>query len=134
MRILGVTLLMAAGLALVIGLGGTAVAGGKTDNAKKIIGTWKIIKSDEPIPPGATVTFAKGGKLSLHIDIKGKEINLKGTYKVEGDKLTVTMKMGDEEKSETNTIQKLDATTLIIVDEKAKKVELKRQKKAEKSE
>jgi len=112
MRILG----SAFAICLVLSLAG---CGGKS-NADKIVGTWEITKSESDAPKGATVEFTKDGKIKMTAKVEGHEISMEGTYKVDGDKLTTTMKMGNKEKTETAKIKSLDDSTLKIEDEKGK--------------
>ena len=56
------------------------------------------------------------------------EVKLDGTYKVEKDKLTVKIKIGDQNIEETATIKKLTDDALEIED-KDKKVDVFKKKK-----
>src|SRR5262249_3392554 len=90
-------------LVLGLALGGTAGDG----NAKKIVGLWEFVKSDEEgkgPPPGTTVRFTKDGKLKLHLKVEDKEFNLEGTYKVDGKKLTINIEFGGKSKEDIATI------------------------------
>ncbi|HVK14784.1 MAG TPA: lipocalin family protein [Gemmataceae bacterium] len=125
-----------AAFAVVVFLG-AATAQDKKDEAKKeaakvdaakLVGTWEITKSTGDAPKGSLVSFDKDGKLKVSIDFNGKKIEIEGTYKVEGDKLTVTVKSPPDGKDETdtNTIKLLDDKTLVIVDMEKKETELAR--------
>jgi uncharacterized protein (TIGR03066 family) len=109
----------------------TLVGAAGTDNAKKIIGLWEVTKG-EGAPPGSTVEFSKDGKLKVHAKVGDKEINIDGTYKVEGDKLTVTLTFEGKTIMETNKIKKLTEQQLIVEDEKGKVEEFKRIEKKKK--
>jgi len=98
------------------------------DNAKKIIGTWEVTKSSGDLPAGTTIEFTKDGKLMAVIKADGQEVKLDGTYKVEKDKLTVKVKLGDQTIEETATIKKLTDDALEIED-KDKKVDVFKKKK-----
>ena len=103
--------------------------------AEKLIGKWKLVKSGEEIPEGATATLElmKTGKLKLSITFMGKTQLIDGTYQLEDDKkLKVEMKDGKNEKKETMTIEKLTEDELITIDEKDKKDEFKRIKEEKK--
>jgi uncharacterized protein (TIGR03066 family) len=145
MRILGCVFLLGAGLVLAAGCGGNRgnKAGGGTpaaethteasdrgtagagSNAEKIVGVWDVVKG-EGAPPGAKVEFTRDGKVKMMAKLQGKEFNDEvGTYKVEGDKLTVTQKGGQ---AETDRIQTLNDTTLIVRDPAGKVEEYHRKK------
>jgi len=100
------------------------------DNAKQIIGTWDLVKGDD-IPKGAKgiAEFTKDGKLKFTLEFMGTKIVAEGTYKVDGEKLTSTLKGPDgKEKTETDKIKTLNETTLIFEDDKGKSAEFKRKK------
>jgi uncharacterized protein (TIGR03066 family) len=98
-------------------------------NAEKLVGTWSVTKSEDA-PPGALLEFTKDGKLKLTVKVEGKEISVEGTYKVEGDSITVTMKGPDgKEKTEKAKIKELTDKKLITVDEKGKIDEFAKKKK-----
>src|SRR5581483_11778033 len=106
---------------MVLGLAALAPAQDKKteENRKNIVGTWETKE-------GFTIEFTKDGKLKVSIKIEDKAINVEGAYAVEGDKLTVTLKEGGEEKKESATIKKLDAQELVTVDKGGKEETLKR--------
>jgi len=87
-------------------------------DAKKLIGKWEPKEKKE----GASVVieFAKEGKLAITFGGKGKDVTIDGTYKVDGNKLTTTLKVGDKERSDTSTVTKLTDTELMMKDEKGK--------------
>jgi uncharacterized protein (TIGR03066 family) len=115
-------LLVVAGLIL----GVTAArADDKKDDKKaykdKIVGTWVLKKDENPKspPPGSILEFTKDGKMKFTAKIQDKEIKLEGTYSVDGDKLTTTMKTPDgKEMSDTDTITKLTDKELVVKDGK----------------
>lgn len=95
-------------------------------NEKKIVGKWKPIKG-ENIQPGMVIELTQTGKISLTLDAGGKSMTFEmGTFKVDGDKLIVTVKKGEKEDSEVNTIKSLTDTRLIIIDKEKKEMELER--------
>jgi uncharacterized protein (TIGR03066 family) len=119
---------VAAALLVAVLAAAPAVADEKIDK-KNLVGVWEGAK-DGALPPGATIEFTKDGKLKMSIEVMGKKNNLVGTYKVDGNKLTVTMKdPGGKEATETDTIKTLTADKLVIHSEKEKKdLELKKKK------
>jgi uncharacterized protein (TIGR03066 family) len=119
--------LMAVGAMMCV-LGAAARADEKKDNAKLIQGKWEVIAAHEGGPPkGGTVEFTKDGKLKVSGEQNGMKMDFDGTYKVDGNKMVLTFKIGDNEQSVTITIDKLDETTCITTSEHGK-VELKRKK------
>lgn|SRR5262249_49408265 len=103
---------------IVLGLASSAQA--QDDFAKKIIGTWVLDKSSGDLPPGTTVEFTKDGKLMVVAKVDTQELKIDGTYKVEKDKLTVKLKVGDQSIEETATITKLDDKVLELKDKDGK--------------
>jgi len=124
-----------AAFAVVVCLG-AAIAQDKKEDAKKdapkvdaakLVGTWEITKSPGDLPKGSMVTFEKDGKLKVSIDFNGKKLDIEGTYKVDGDKLNVTVKGPDgKEETDTDTIKSLDDKKLVIVDKDGKEAELEK--------
>ena len=101
----------------------------KKDNAKLLLGSWEATKAAEgTLPVGAVVTFEKDGKFKTVVKEDGKEMAHGGTYKVDGDKFTLTMKFGEEENKLTITIKKISDTELITSSQDGKVVEFKRKK------
>ena len=98
-------------------------------NPKNIIGIWEITKSDDGTPVGTTIEFTKDGKVKLTTPVGDQKLNIDGTYKVDGDKLTVTIKPSDQkETTDTLTITKLTDKVLITKDQKGKSDEFKKKK------
>lgn len=113
--------LMLAGI-VVLSFAGTAPAQDKKDDLKaKLVGTWETKE-------GFTIEFTKDGKLTVTVKVEDKAISVGGTYSVEGNKLTVALKEGAQEKKETATIKKLDDKELVTVDAKGKEDTLKKKK------
>lgn len=93
---------------------------------KKLVGQWQFTKGDAP--PGAVLEFTADGKFAMRFDLKGKQLEMKGTYTLQGDKLTTTVSLPlvKKSKSEEHTILKLTDTELHTKDEKGQVDELKR--------
>jgi uncharacterized protein (TIGR03066 family) len=108
---------------LAMGLIGTA----GTDTAKKLVGIWKVVKS-EGAPPGATVEFTKDGKMKLRAEVKGEVFEAGGTYTLKGNSITTTVEFKGKKMTETSTIKKVTDKQLIIEDEKGKTDEFQRVK------
>ncbi len=110
--------------ALVLGLGPTAGADGKID-VKKLIGKWTA--ENEEIGAKVILELGKDGKMKLTVLEKNvKDIQVGGVYKLEGDKLVVTLKAGDKEHKETLTVLKVDDDELVIKDSRGKKEKYER--------
>ena len=97
------------------------------DYAKKIVGKWEVTKADEgSLPTGAVVEFTKDGKLKVTHKVGDKDMTFEGTYKLDGDKFVVTVKIEAEEHTNTITIVKLTDTELHTKDKDGKAVETKK--------
>jgi uncharacterized protein (TIGR03066 family) len=86
--------LCAAALAVaVLALAGHAKA---ADDAAKLVGKWEVTKSGGDTPVGAVVDFQKDGKMAAAVNLDGKDVKLTGTYKFDGKKLKVDLKLGED--------------------------------------
>ena len=114
----------------VVGLAGTgARADEKADYAKKIVGKWELTKVEEGgLPKGTLVEFDKDGKVKVTVKAEDKEQVLEGTYKVEGESLMLTMKVGEDERKQTITLLKLDDKVMHTKNEMGKMSELTKKK------
>jgi len=120
-------LLVALGLA-VCWFTATARADEK-DTAKMLVGKWEAAKVDEgTLPQGTIVEFTKDGKVKITAKKDNEEFNLAGTYKFENHKLTVKLKMNDEEKEHTVTVKKISDTEFVAEHEDGKSITFKRTK------
>jgi len=121
--------ILGCGLAVVLALAASAGAedkkGEKVDG-KLLMGKW----TPKDAPKGATISieFLKDNKLSLSFDFAGKSEKIAGTYKLDGDKLTVTMAEDGKEKTEVMTVLKLTEAELTTKDPKGKEETLVRAK------
>jgi uncharacterized protein (TIGR03066 family) len=110
-------------------LGTGARADEKKDYAKKIVGKWEVTKADEgTLPVGSIVEFAKDGKFTSHEKMGDKDVQFQGTYKVDGDKFHLDLKMGDQSIKVTITITKMTDDEMHTKGEDGKVVEVKRKK------
>jgi len=99
----------------------------KVDYAKMLIGKWEVTKADEgTLPTGSIVEFTKDGTLKLTVKMGDSDMTLEGKYKVEGDKFTITMKVGDDEHKNTITITKITDKMCSTKDKDGKTVECKK--------
>src|SRR5262245_47647479 len=70
----------------------------KKDNAKLLVGTWEVTKSFDKGPAvGTSVEFTKDGKVKVKTKVEDKDVQREGTYKVDGDTLTLLIKRDDKE-------------------------------------
>ena len=85
-------------------------------NDDKIVGSWKMVKLSGKEPnknaPIMTMEYTKDGKHTF----KWVGEPQVGTYKIEGDKLIVTMNNGQ---LKTSTIKLLTSDTLVVLEEAA---------------
>ena len=128
---------MVRGIALLTALLGfalVATAAQEKKDEEKLLGKWKLTKSGEELPPGleATIDFQKGGKLKVSFKFMGKDESVDGTWKLDGKKLTVTMKKGDKDDTETMEITTLDDKKLVTKDPKGKVDEFEKVKEEKK--
>jgi len=117
---------LAVGAVVCLAGGGARAA----DNAKMLVGTWEITKPAEGgagLPKGSLVEFSKDGKIK--VTRKGDtDMVMEGTYKLDGDTFTATMKVGEEERTQTITIVKLTDTELHVKNKDGKMSELTKKK------
>src|SRR4051794_11492604 len=122
--------LMTAGLLVGGLLTALAAEGKKADaNKEKLVGTWEGGKAEQgALPVGSLVDFGKDGKAKVTAVRGGKESTAEGSYTVEGNKLTVTLKHGEKEVKHAITIKKLTDTEFVSENENNKTAEFKRKK------
>ena len=72
--------------------------------------------------------YSKDGKIRMTGKAKGKELVANGTYVVEGNKFTGTLKSPYREEKGTVTIKKLTDTELVTEDDAGRVLEFKRKK------
>jgi len=101
----------------------------KVDYAKLIVGKWEVSKSDPgTVPTGSRVEFTKDGKMTVSAKMEDKDLKIEGTYKVEKNTFTMSLKIGEEEKMQTITIVKITEKEMSTKDKDGKVVELKKVK------
>jgi uncharacterized protein (TIGR03066 family) len=96
----------------------------------KLIGKWELSRSTDPqAPQGAVVEFTKDNKVLVTMTVSGKEEKTDGTYRVNGDKLTVKLNDPDlKDKEDTDTIQTLTDDKLTLLDQSSKTFEFTKKK------
>lgn len=99
----------------------------KTDYKKLIVGKWEVSKADEgTVPEGTLIEFTKDGKLKITAKMGEEDFKIDGTYKVVKNTFVYTLKLGDEEKSQTITITKISEKEMATKNEDGKLVEMKK--------
>lgn len=95
-------------------------------DAKKLVGKWQPKEKKDDLK--MVIEFTKDGKMLITLTEQGKDTNLDGTYKIEGNKLTTKVKVMDKERMRTRTVTKLTDTELVSTDEDGKEDTLLRLK------
>lgn len=112
------------------------VAGINADDkidAGKIVGKWEVQKSGGDVPKGTVVEFTKDGKLTVTIVFNDKSLDISGTYKVDGKKLSVKIKGPDgKEEEDTDEIVSLSDDKLVIKGKDGKESEMTKVKAKDK--
>jgi uncharacterized protein (TIGR03066 family) len=86
-------------------------------DAKKLIGKWRL-KEDKDV--SMILDFGKDGNVTITLKFNGKEDKSTGPYKVEGNTLIITEKVGGKDVSEKSIILKLTDTEMVARREKTK--------------
>jgi uncharacterized protein (TIGR03066 family) len=112
--------ILGCGLAVVMAVVAVAAADAADEkiDAKKLVGKWQ--PKEEKKDAKVVIEFTKDGKALYTATADGKDFKIEGTYKLDGNKLALTMKFGDKEDTKTRTISKLTDTELTSKDEKGK--------------
>jgi uncharacterized protein (TIGR03066 family) len=104
---------------------GAATRAADVDKAK-LIGSWQmVLPEDAKIDLKVIITFANDGKAIMSFEGFGKKENKEGTWKLEGDKITVTPK-DEKDKTETITVKSVSADKLILSDKSGKDMDFKK--------
>lgn len=111
----------------VLVMAGFAVAEDEKIDAKKLIGKWEPVKAEEGAPK-MTLEIKEKGKFTISVTINDKAQQIEGTYKLDGNKLEVEMKLGEETMKDTLTILKLSDTEFTTKDSKGKEETMKKVK------
>lgn len=83
----------------------TAAAFQDKIDGKLLIGKWE----PEKAPPGLKLVleFLKEDKLKIEAEVQGKQEKMEGTYKLEGDKLTINLNREGKEITQKLVVVKL---------------------------
>jgi uncharacterized protein (TIGR03066 family) len=99
----------------------------RPDEAKLVVGKWKVANDNKDLPAGTVLEFGKDRKLKITLREAGKEEHLSGVYKVEGDRIHVTLRFGAvEEKREPLLIKRICEQELIVQPPRGATVKLRR--------
>ncbi len=114
------------GLAALLAAGGVA-AGPEPKSPfdpAKLIGKWEPAEAKKDAT--SVVEFARGGKFALKAGVGGKTETWEGTYAVTGQKLKITVKLGEKSVTEELVVLKLTDDELDTEDARGKKESLRR--------
>ncbi|MBX9626268.1 MAG: TIGR03066 family protein [Gemmataceae bacterium] len=114
------------GCALAVGLVAAASAAGADDkpekiDAKKLVGKWE--PADAPKGAKAVIEFTKDGKVKVEVEFGGQTQKFDGTYKLDGNKLSLTRKKGDKDDTDVMTVTKLTDDEMVMEEDGKKKSE-----------
>jgi len=104
-------------------------------NAEKLVGKWKLTGTELKVGNDftAVVEYTKDKKMIITIEAGENKIEMKGTYKLDKDKIDYKVTLPDgNEKTEILTIKKLTDDELVTTDPDGVKEEFKRMKPAKK--
>jgi uncharacterized protein (TIGR03066 family) len=89
-------------------------ANDETGNAKLVVGNWKVVKaSPGTFPLGTVLDLSKDDKVKVIRNREGKESIHAGTYKVDGAKIIITVRVEGEEQKHVLTITKISDTDMV---------------------
>lgn len=93
-------------------------------DGKKLVGKWQPAEKKDNV----TIEFGKDNKLTIQVEIGGKSEKMEGTYKLDGNKLSVKLKFMDQDQTDEVTVNKLTDEELETTDKNGKKESLKKVK------
>ena len=120
-----------AAAAVVTFVAATSFADEKPDSAKLLLGRWVVTKAEEDEPVGAVVEFRATGRLKVTTKDRqtGKDVVYDGTYKLDGEKVLITLRVGNgDQVKPPATIRTVTADRLILVTEQSDEVAFERAK------
>jgi len=104
-------------------------AADEKDNAKMVVGKWKVVKaSPGTFPLGTVLDLSKDDKAKVVGSRDGKEFIHAGTYEVDGAKIVITVKVEGEEQKHTLTITKISDTDMVTEHLGGGTIEFKKEK------
>ncbi|MBM3979654.1 MAG: TIGR03066 family protein [Planctomycetes bacterium] len=96
-------------------------------DAKKLLGKWEPAKPEKDGPTMVLEIMDKG-KFVFHVTFNGKTQKVDGTYKIDGEKIEVEMKIGDKTEKDTLTVIKLTDTEMVTKGKSGKEETMKKVK------
>ena len=93
-------------------------------DAHKLVGKWEPKGDRKGVK--MVMELSEDNKTVHTVTAGGQESRVEGTYKVDGNKLVLTMKVKDKELIVTRTISRLTDTQLVSMDEAGKEFEFLR--------
>lgn len=105
----------------------SASTGAADVDKAKLIGAWEMVLPEDAkgLDLKIVIEFGNDGKATMSMDGFGKKESKGGTWKLEGDKLTITPK-DEKEKTETITIKSLTADKMTLADKSGKDISFKK--------
>jgi uncharacterized protein (TIGR03066 family) len=86
----------------------------RTDNATRVVGKWKVVNATPGTFPLCTVMeLSKDDKVKVTAKRDGMEVIHEGTYKVDGARIIITVKVKGEEQKHVLTITRISATDMV---------------------
>ena len=120
--------LMAAGVVVCV-LAVGVKADDEKPNSKLVVGTWKVVKaSPGTFPLGTVLDLSKDDKVKVIRNREGKESIHAGTYKVDGAKIIITVKVAGAQQKHTLTITKIRDTEMATAHGGGGTIEFKKEK------
>jgi uncharacterized protein (TIGR03066 family) len=120
--------LMGAGVIVCLLVAGIK-ADDKNDNAKMVVGKWTVVKaSPKTFPIGTVMNLSNDDIVKVFGKRDDKEFTHKGTYKVDGAKIIITVKVDGEEQKHVLTITKINDTDMVTDHLGGGTIEFRRQK------
>jgi len=110
---------------LILSLSGAIALAQEKLDPKKLLGKWEPVDSKLT---NLTLEFLDKGRWTLTVDIMGKTEKAEGTYKLDGNKLEVTISFAGQEQKELLTVKKLTDTEFVTTDSKGKDEAFRRKK------
>jgi uncharacterized protein (TIGR03066 family) len=102
-------------MVLVLLIGGFAAAQDEKIDGKLLVGKWA---HKEKGAKELTIEFMKTGRVTF---TGGPGFTIGGTYKLDGNKLSLTMRFEGDENTTVRTVNSLSKSELVTTDEKGKK-------------
>ncbi len=113
------------GMGFVLALACGAAAADEKIDAKKLVGKWeRVVNKDAKVKAKFVVEYTADGKIIATIG----ENKIEGTYKVDGNKMILTMNVKGKEAPRTVTVKKLTDEVMENESDKGEKASYKKLK------